>query len=141
MICEHCKAIIEAANDNHSATPKSVTVATDEVISSPSYHRRLALATANLNTSRRKLADDIVDALFLFEGELLWPDGAVLYLSDTCLDDAFGGDGSFRWLSQFIRHGQTPLLRRPQSRILERLRLIDLYFKIKHPSIARHFGR
>jgi hypothetical protein len=62
-------------------------------------------------------------------------DGRPFELPD--IDDAFGGDGSFRWLSDFIRFAEDPPHQLPQRRIIARLRLIDLYFRIKHPERAR----
>ena len=145
---KHYLAMLAAANDNEKPAPDpfgrktdAVHVAPECVLSHLVYFSRLSIATANLGMSRRKFADDIATTLFFFEGDMLWPDGTPLYLSDTCLDDAFGDDGSFRWLSEFIKRAHQPIQRRPQNRVIERLRLIDLYFKIKHPVLARHFCR
>jgi len=112
-----------------------VTVATLPELLRHSHFRRLAIATAALEFSRRKLIDEMSDVLYGFEGKLVWPDGSAYDLPD--IDDAFGGDGSFRWLSDFIRFAERPPHQIPQRRIIERLRLIDLYFRIKHPERAR----
>lgn len=73
--------------------------------------------------------------LYGFEGKLVWPEGTPFELPE--IDDAFGGDGSFRWLSDLIRFAEASPRQHPQRRVLERLRLIDLYFRIKHPERAR----
>jgi hypothetical protein len=112
-----------------------VTVATLPELLRLAHFRRLAIATAALEFSRRKLIDEMSDVLYGFEGKLVWPDGSAYDLPD--IDDAFGGDGSFRWLSDFIRFAERPPHQIPQRRIIERLRLIDLYFRIKHPERAR----
>jgi hypothetical protein len=101
----------------------------------PSHYQRLAIATAAQEFSRRKLIDEISDVLYGFEGEIVWPDGRPFELPD--IDDAFGGDGSFRWLSDFIRFAERPPQQLPQRRVIARLRVIDLYFRIKHPERAR----
>lgn len=112
-----------------------ITVATARELLRFSHFHRLAIATAALEFSRRKLIDEISDVLYDFKGKLVWPDGTPYHLPD--IDDAFGGDGSFRWLSDFIRFAEHPPHQLPQRRIIERLRLIDLYFRVKHPERAR----
>ena len=112
-----------------------ITVATLPELLRHSHFQRLAIATAALEFSRRKLIDEIADVLYEFEGELVWPDGRPFDLPD--IDEAFGGDGSFRWLSDFIRFAARPVHQLPQRRVIARLRLIDLYFRIKHPERAQ----
>ena len=112
-----------------------ITVATARELLRVSHFQRLAIATAALEVSRRKLIDEIADVLYGFEGKLVFPEGTPFELPD--IDEAFGGDGSFRWLSDFIRFAETTPRQQPQRRVLARLRLIDLYFRIKHPERAR----
>lgn len=112
-----------------------ITVAAATELLRFSHFHRLAIATAALEFSRRKLIDEISDVLYDFEGKLVWPDGTSFELPD--IDDAFGADGSFRWLSDFIRFAEHPPHQVPQRRVIMRLRLIDLYFRIKHPERAR----
>jgi hypothetical protein len=112
-----------------------VTVASLPELMRSSHYQRLAIATAALEFSRRKLIDEISEVLYGFEGKIVWADGRPFELPD--IDDAFGGDGSFRWLSDFIRFAEDPPHQLPQRRIIARLRLIDLYFRIKHPERAR----
>lgn len=113
----------------------SVTVASDRQLRSRAHFQRLAIATAALEVSRRGLIDEIADALYSYEGEFVWPDGTPYPL--PYVDDAFGDDGSFRWVSDFIRFAEEPPRQVPQKRIIQRLRLIDLYFRIKHPQRAQ----
>lgn len=112
-----------------------ITVATARELLRLSHFHRLAMATAALEFSRRKLIDEISDVLYGFEGKFVWPEGTPFELPE--IDDAFGGDGSFRWLSDLIRLAEASPRQHPQRRVLERLRLIDLYFRIKHPERAR----
>lgn len=112
-----------------------ITVAAATELLHFAHFHRLAIATAALEFSRRKLIDEISDVLYGFTGKLVWPDGTPFDLPD--IDDAFGGDGSFRWLSDFIRFAEHPPIQVPQRRVIARLRLIDLYFRIKHPERAR----
>lgn len=114
---------------------RTVSVATDAELRRPSHFQRLAIATAGLEVSRRKLPDMIADAIYGFEGKIIWPDGAPYDL--PCIDEAFGDEGTFRWLSDFIKFAVVPPRQVPQRRVLERLRLIDLYFRIEYPKWAK----
>lgn len=62
-------------------------------------------------------------------------------VSDTAIDEAFNDDGSFRWLSDFLRFAEMEPRQRPQARVLDRLRLIDLALRIAKPERARLIGR
>lgn len=122
-----------------------IYVASDDELSDPVYFRRLAIASAalvsELALSRRTFPDWIADVIFSYEDRMRWRHDGSFIVRDTAIDDAFGGDGSFRWLSDFLRFADTPPRQRPQYRVLKRLRLIDLAFRINRPDTARHFGR
>lgn len=113
-----------------------VTLASDAELSRKSHYLRLAVATAELGKSRRDIPDWLADVIYGFEGIVLWPDGAPFIVTDTLVDDAFNNDGSFRWLSRFVQFRERAPRQRPQARILDRLRLIDLAFKISDPGAA-----
>lgn len=115
--------------------PRKVIVATDSQLRSQPYFQRLAIATAALPFSRRRLIDEIADAIYEFEGDIVWPNGMKFEIPD--IDDVFGNEGSFRWVSDFIHFAQVTPRQHPQDRILPRLRVIDLYFRIKYPERAR----
>lgn len=141
MKCDCCTAIL-LAKLTTERPPEKVWVEPTSVLTTKSYFCRMALATSNLNMSRRAFADDLALVLYNYSGEIrLRTTGERVWLHDQAVDNAFGDDGSFRWLSAFMACAAEPPKRRPQDRIAARLDLIDLYFKIKHPSIARHFGR
>lgn len=124
------------SDDNGAGTSaRRVYVASDRQLKRKSHFQRLAIATAAMDVSRRELINVLSETIYNFEGHLLWPEGDVYEVPDV--DDAFGDDGSFRWVSDFIRFAETPPRQVPQGRIVERLRLIDLYFRIKHPERAR----
>lgn len=114
---------------------RKIVVASDTQLRRRSHFQRLAIATAALDVSRRKLIDDISDEIYGFRGTFVWPNGEAFAIPD--IDDAFNNDGSFRWLSDFIKFAEEEPRQHPQRRIIERLRLIDLYFRIKHPERAR----
>lgn len=113
---------------------KSVVVATNRELGRVWYFRRLAIATAALDLSRREIPNWMADVIYGYDGRILCPDGSGFHISDTAIDDAFNDDADFRWLSDFVRFAFTNTPKqRPQSRIYARLRLLDLAFQIADP--------
>ncbi len=102
---------------------------------SSSYKKRLWLAARNLNISRRNWPNVIADAIYNFDGYIMLDNGMLWPIPDV--DNVLGDP---RWFSYYFEEddGGNPLR---DVRLIERLRLIDLYFKIKHPLIARHFDK
>jgi hypothetical protein len=147
-VCVKCNrdVCVPCVQKKTAAHPhRSIYVASDGELCRKSYVRRLAVATVallkELELSRRNFPNWMTDAIFGFDGEILWPHGAPFEVSDTAIDDAFNDDGSFRWISDFLRIADQPMKQAPQQRVLSRLRLIDLAFRIARPDVARHFGR
>jgi len=135
-VCQPCRSL--------QAVPikdRRVVVASYAQLGRKSHVQRLAMATRALELPRRAIPDWIADQVYGFEGEILWPDGAPFVVTDTAIDEAFNDDGSFRWLSDFLRFADTEPRQRPQARVLDRLRLIDLAFRIAKPDQARLIGR
>ena len=124
-----------AVGEKPDTSKRVVVVASDTELRRRAQYQRLAIATAALEVSRRELIDEISDVLYGFDGQVLNPNGSAFEMPD--IDDAFGNDGDFRWVSDFIRFAEQPPRQRPQARVLARLRLIDLYFRITKPEQAR----
>ncbi len=112
----------------------AITVASKAELMSSCYSRRLWLAARNLSIPRRQWPDVIADTVYTFEGDILLPDGRPFPVPEV---DRVLGDP--RWFSYYFEEvdGQP----RRTVRLIERLRIIDLYFRIAKPHIARHFGR
>jgi hypothetical protein len=115
---------------------RSVVMATDFQLGRISHISRLAIAAVAEAISRRKWPNAIADAVYGFEGTIYFADGRKFEPSDTEIDDTFA-DPDFRWISDFLSFADVPPRQRPQRRVIARLRLIDLYFRIKHPERAR----
>ena len=115
---------------------KTVVMARDFQLGRKSQVRRLAISLKAEGISRRELANKIADAIYEFEGTIYYADGRKFEPTDTEIDDTFA-DPDFRWISDFLKFADIEPRQRPQRRILARLRLIDLYFRIKHPERAR----
>lgn len=101
---------------------------------SSSYKKRLWLAARNMNISRRRWPDVIADAIYNFEGYIVIDNGMLWPIPDV--DNVLGDP---RWFSYYFEEVEGEPRR--EVRLIERLRLLDLYFKIKHPNIARHFDK
>tara|TARA_R110001606_G_scaffold399304_1_gene584236 strand:+ start:13190 stop:13636 length:447 start_codon:yes stop_codon:yes gene_type:complete len=125
--------------------PRKIVVAADHQLLQRACFQRIAIATAalteELSLSRRHIPDWIADVIYAHEGEIIWAHGGPFIVSDTAIDDAFNNDGSFRWLSSFVRFAEEPPKQAPQYRVITRLRLIELAFQIARPDTARHFRR
>ncbi len=138
-VCPQCGKNI-SATDHIQTSSQTVTVATDWKLSRISHVQRLALATINVkqekDLSRREIPHWIANVIYGYEGRILWPVGRVFEIGDETIDLAFGDDGSFRWLSDFLSFASEPPKQKPQRRILTRLRLIDLAFRIEYPKRA-----
>lgn len=115
-------------------TNNLIYVATDHQLMDETYYRRLWLAVRNIDIPRRDWLDVLANTFRDYEGELLWETGHSYDLPD--IDDTFNNDIDMRWFGYFVRANDTGL--EPASRTfkLERLRILDLYFKIAHPNMA-----
>lgn len=122
-----------------SKIKKVIFVATREELERKSYYRRLWIATRNVNIPRRSWLDAIADTLRDFDGLIIHRSGKAYDIPD--IDNVFGDDPDLRWLGYYLQpdgSGEYPKIR---TRKYQRLELLDLYFRINHPDIARHFGR
>ncbi|NQZ11497.1 MAG: hypothetical protein HRT35_30465 [Algicola sp.] len=120
--------------------PQVVYVADKVELLNKHYYRRLWIAARNMPIPRRAWLDEIADAFVQFDGEVRYRTGE-LY-SIPLADDVFGEDADMRWMSTYLKSDPTnnaPL--RCSRRRWERVRLIDLFFRVQYPDIARHFGR
>lgn len=101
------------------------------------YVRRLWIAARNVKISRRKWPDEIARAIYGFKGRILCSDNRLWPVPDV---DAVLGDA--RWFSYWFEADDTrdDYWPKREVRLLERIRIIDLYFRIDKPDIARHFG-
>jgi len=117
---------------------KIIYVATNIQLNDPHYYKRLWLATRNTPIPRRDWLDAIADTLRDFDGEILL--STRLPYEIPCIDTTFGDDPDTRWLGHFMESNGSDDMPLRKTRKMERLRLIDLYFRIQHPEIARHFS-
>lgn len=103
------------------------------------YYRRLWLAVRNMDIPRRDWLDELADTFRDYEGNITTPEGKPYAL--PLIDDAFGDDVEMRWMGYYLKPDISGLHPRSKTRKIERLQLLDLYFRIKHPHIAQHFSK
>ena len=132
MLCEICGRHIRTG-------ARVVTVAPDTELRSAPYLKDLAAAMTATGLPRRAWRDAIADALRDFEGELKGPDGRPY--APPFVDDHFPEDGDQRWVSGFTARVAAGRPIRLKAGSLERVRLIDLFFRIRFPALAAAFGR
>ncbi|MEO0423895.1 MAG: hypothetical protein AAF184_16265 [Pseudomonadota bacterium] len=112
---------------------RTIFTATKEELTNEPLARRRWLAARNEPLSRREWPDAIARSIFGFEGTILCPNKWVWPLPEV---DKILGDP--RWFSYYFEETDGHPRRTP--RLLERVRLIDLYYRIEKPAIARHFA-
>ena len=117
-----------AANDN----ARTVVAANDNDLRDPGSVSRLAAASLALDLPRRPFLTFLAETIFWFEGRIVWPDGTVLPVTDTLIDDHFP-DGSARWVSSFWQCAKTPPRQSAQRRVCWRLRIIRVTLDIIDP--------
>lgn len=118
---------------------QTLSLTPPEVLLSEHYYRRLWLAVINVELPRRDRLDELADTFRDFGGVVVTPEGKPIEL--PLVDDAFGNDADMRWMGYYLRPDDTGEYPFSFSRKVERLQLLDLYFRIKHPQIARHFRK
>lgn len=132
MFCEICGRPLADCE-------RRVRLASDSDLRNPLYLTGLVAAMRALGLARRAWRDAIADALRDYEGELAGPDGAPI--EAPLVDDHFPTDDDQRWLSDFVKDRADGSPVRLTRRTRERVRLIDLYFRLRAPAVAATFGR
>ncbi|WP_069095564.1 hypothetical protein [Methyloligella halotolerans] len=116
-------------------------MASDYELARVSHFQRLAIATRALGLSRREIPNWMADVIYGYRGLITWPGGKAFIVGDDDIDAVFNDDGSFRWLSDFVNFAERAPRQKPQERVIERLRLIDLAFRISDPRRAELIAR
>jgi hypothetical protein len=105
-------------------------LATNAEIHNPHYRAKLKIAVDNIGIGQRDWLTAIQDACLHvdMQGDEIWVPAEVYPI--PLVDDVIAGE---RYIRDFMRS--------EACEFPERDKLIDLYFRIMHPQIARHFGR
>ncbi len=122
-----------------SKVSRTIYVVAQNKLLTRSYYLRLWMAVRNIKISRRRWLNELADTFRDFDGLIIHPNGQPFTI--PCLDETFGDDPDLRWLGYYLRPDKSGLSPQSISRKLRRLQLLDLYFRIKHPHIAIHFGK
>ncbi len=134
-ICRYCGQALPESG-------AAVYMATDAELHNRHYLADLRGAVHDEGIPRRMWRDAVADAVRDFEGTILRPDGTPWPVPE--IDDVFPDDDDQKWISGFARPKTAALsgheTPRVQRRVLDRIRLLDLYFRIRHPELAAGFG-
>jgi hypothetical protein len=120
-------------------TKRTISLTHPALLLSEHYYRRLWLATRNVKIGRREWLDELADTFRDYEGEIFTPNGLPYDL--PFIDDVFGDDQDMRWLGYYLIPDISGNYPQTKCRKIERLQLLDLYFRIKHPNVAAHFEK
>lgn len=104
----------------------SIVIPPDHVLLSASFLSRIASLLASLDIPRRSIPDWIADTLYEFGGKVSHASGDRFDVRSVDVDEAFGNEGSFRWVSDFLKLRDGSWKQSPQKRVLARIRLIVL---------------
>lgn len=106
------------------------TLATNAQLKNPSYYARLKLSVANMDISDREWPTAIQDMLLQIDMQdgQIWtaPEQVKIPLIDCVWRD-----------ERFVRR----FLASETCEHQDKVRWLDLYVRVKHPRIARHFDR
>lgn len=112
----------------------SVTIASNYQLARQSHVHRLAMATVARRIPRRKLADWVAEVVAKYEGKIFWASGIEFKFDEMAIYDAFDmdKDPSQRWVGDFYKFAVRPPKQAAQDRVIDRLRFIDLAFRITY---------
>lgn len=119
---------------NNTQYLQSIHVEDAATLRSPSLYWNQWMIARNARDigSRRMWLDEMSLEFANHSGRsLCFRDGQMYQLPD--LDQAFGDDEDMRWLSLYIACDSSNLMPRHFSNKIERLRLINLFLKLRYP--------
>ena len=114
-----------------------VRVATMAELTNPHYYRRLWIAARNIPIGRRKWLDELAACFRDCECTIVYPSGQPFPI--PFIDELMGDDPDCRWLGYYLRADPTGTMPSTMSRKLERVQILDLYFRIRYPAYRATF--
>jgi hypothetical protein len=98
---------------------------TKAILVSPEYLHQLASFYRGLERPRREIPNWIADTLAAWEGGISYHERAEFYTDDESIDRAFNYEGSFRWISDFVKFSDQKPKQNAQYRIMDRLLIMS----------------
>lgn len=136
VLCNECGQSFcqPSASPTENNDPRTVVVAADWQLLRLSHHHRLVMALLALGIPRRRVTLWLAHVIYNFKGQVIYPNGTNFGIPD--IEVIFGEDGSYRWVGDLKKFAVTPPKQRPHLKVLPRLRVIDLGFRIAYPERA-----
>lgn len=128
-----CRICVELGWDEPvccRADIQTVRAPADALLRDIGYVTGMSRRLSCFDMSRRSVPDWMADTIHGFDGRIVRADGRTWSIGESEIDDAFNNEGSFRWVSDFLKVGGRPWRQAPQKRILPRLRLIAVSLEI-----------
>lgn len=96
-----------------------------DTLVSPDYLHQLAAFYQGLKYPRREIPNWIADRLASWEGGLSYDENFEFSTDDESIDRAFNHEGSFRWISDFVKFSDEKPKQKAQYRIMDRLLIMS----------------
>lgn len=119
----------------NSNQKRILIVGSRETVVKPSYRGRLQMAAQSVNILQYTLPDMIVDAIYTFDGNFMTENGIRWPVPNV--QDVLGDPQHFFHSLELVVNDDL----HPDARLIGLLQLVDIYFRIRHPDLAKHFGR
>lgn len=96
-----------------------------ETMVRPDYLHQLASFYQSLKHPRREIPNWMADTLASWEGGISYQESFEFYADDESIDRAFNYEGSFRWISDFVKFSEQKPKQNAQYRIMDRLLIMS----------------
>ena len=110
---------------------RGIVMHRDDAFRSMPFVTHVASELGQLDVSRRKVPDLIATTVWSYKDEIWTAEGSRFYLGPDDIDSAFNDEGSFRWISNFLKLPERPWKQAPQTRVIDRLHLITVTLMIR----------
>lgn len=120
-----------------SVPKRIICVASTEELLNIHYYCRLWLAASSLNLDQRPWCTNLIEACQARDITVIRPCGQPYTAS--VVKGILVADLDLGWLRSYLCEASIDTRPYRLNHTLERLRIVDLYFRLCHPQIAAHF--
>jgi hypothetical protein len=136
---KRCEWLLAANDNGHGAQDFPVAVIpSDDTLREPDAVQDIARKVVALGCSRRRVADEVAETIFAYEGALVQIGrGQVCYCTIDDVDAHLNpeDEASYRWLSDLMAASDKRPLQKAQHRVIGRLRILAVTFAMREARI------